>query len=109
MFSYYERESFTAVTTNTRSQRVFSSVQTYGLMDGGCQLTVTIVFHALAKRIFFPRLSNTRRNMSAFKPFLQYFASGSGTASCQDYEEREFVECLSEETQIIDLFTHYKL
>ena len=41
--------------------------------------------------------------MSAFKLFLQYFATGS---SCQDYEEHEFVENLSEETQIIDLFTH---
>ena len=28
------------------------------------------------------------------------------TSSCQDYEEYEFVEYLSEETQIIDLFTH---
>ena len=44
--------------------------------------------------------------MSAFKPFLQYFATGSDTASCQDYEVVEF---LSEETQIIDFFTHCKL
>ena len=41
--------------------------------------------------------------------FLQYFATGSHTASCQDYEEYELAECLSEETQIIDLFIHYKL
>ena len=27
--------------------------------------------------------------MSAFKPFLQYFATGSDTASCQDYEDYE--------------------
>ena len=47
--------------------------------------------------------------MSAFQPFLQYFAAGSDTASCQDYEEKEFVECFSEETQIIDIFTHCKL
>ena len=47
--------------------------------------------------------------MTAFKPFLQYFATGSDIASCQDYEEHEFVECLSEETQIIDLFTDCKL
>ena len=47
--------------------------------------------------------------MPVFKPFLQYFAIESDTASCQDYEEYELVECLSEETQIIDLFTHYKL
>ena len=47
--------------------------------------------------------------MSAFQPFLQYFAAGSDTASCQDYEKKEFVECFSEETQIIDIFTHCKL
>ena len=40
---------------------------------------------------------------------LQYFATGTGTASYQDYEEYEFVECLSEETQIIDLFTNCNL
>ena len=44
--------------------------------------------------------------MSAFQPFLQYFAAGSDTASCQDYGEKEFVECFSEGTQIIDIFTH---
>ena len=47
--------------------------------------------------------------MSAFKPFLQYFAKGSDTTSCQDYEVYEFVECVSEKTQIIDLFKHCKL
>ena len=47
--------------------------------------------------------------MSAFKLFLQYFATGSDIASCQDYEEYEFVECLSKETQIIALFTRCKL
>ena len=43
--------------------------------------------------------------MPTFKPFLQYFATGSSTASCQDYEEYKFVECFLEETQIIDLHT----
>ena len=38
--------------------------------------------------------------MSAFQPFLQYFAAGSDTASCQDYEEKEFVECFSEKTNL---------
>ena len=47
--------------------------------------------------------------MLVFKPFLQYFATGTDTASCQDYEEYEFVEPLPEEIQIIDLFTHCKL
>ena len=49
--------------------------------------------------------------MSAFQPFLHYFAAESDTVSCQDYEEKEFAECFSEETQItyIDIFTHCKL
>ena len=93
----------TAVTTNKRPQRFFSSGS--NLRFGGRQSTVTMVFHALAQSRLFPRFSSTRKN----KSFLQYFATGSGTASCQDYEEYEFVECLSEETQIIDLFTDCKL
>ena len=36
--------------------------------------------------------------MSAFQPFLQHFAAASDTASCQDYEEKGFAECFSEET-----------
>ena len=44
-----------------------------------------------------------------FKPVLQYFATGSDTASCEDFEEYEFPERLSEETQIVDSFTHCKL
>ena len=51
------------------------------------------------------RFSSTWKNMSASKPFWQYFATGSDPAPCQDYEDYEFVECLSEETQIIDIFT----
>ena len=46
--------------------------------------------------------------MSAFKPFLHYFATGSDTASCKDYERYEFVERLSEVTRITDLFTTTK-
>ena len=58
-------------------------------------------YHAFAERRFFPRFSSTWRNMSAFKPFLQYFATGPDSDSCQDYE--------SERTQIFDLFTRYRL
>ena len=71
---------------------------------GGRQSTITMGFHALAQSRLSPRFSSTRKN----KSFLQCFATGSGTASYQDYEEYEFVECLSEETQIIDLFTNCK-
>ena len=98
-----KRNPMTAVTTNTRPQRFFFSGS--NLRFGGRQSTVTMGFHALAQSRLFPRFSSTRKN----KSFLQYFATGSGTASCQDYEEYEFVECLSEETQIIDLFTNCKL
>ena len=93
----------TAVTTNKRPQRFFSSGS--NLRFGGRQSTVTMGFHALAQSRLSPRFSSTRKN----KSFLQYFATGSGTASYQDYEEYEFVECLSEETQIIDLFTNCNL
>ena len=97
-----KRHPMTAVTTNKRPQRFFSSGS--NLRFGGRQSTVTMVFHALAQSRLSPRFSSTRKN----KSFLQYFATGSGTASYQDYEEYEFIECLSEETQIIDLFTNCK-
>ena len=51
-------------------------------------------FHTLAKRRLFPPFLSTRRNMLAFKPFLQYLATRSDTASSQNYEEYKFVECL---------------
>ena len=89
--------------TNTRPQRVFSSVQTCGLLVDVNQPLPWF------SRVVQERNSSTRRNMSAFKLFLQYFATGSDIASCQDYEEYEFVECLSKETQIIALFTRCKL
>ena len=56
---------------------------------------------------FFPLSRAFRTKILAFKQFLQYFATGSDTSSCQDYEECD--ECLSEETQIMDFFTHCKL
>ena len=40
-------------------------------------------FHTLAKTRFIPPFSSTQRNMLAFKPFLQYFATRSDTASCR--------------------------
>ena len=60
-------------------------------------------------KILSPFREQSQRMISAFKPFLQYFAIGSDAASCPDYEEYEFVELLSEENQIINLFTHCKL
>ena len=83
-----------AVTTNRRPQRFFLRFKP------AVWWTSINLYHG------FPRFSSTRRNMLAFKPFLQYFATGSDTASSQDYEEYEIVECLSEEIQIID-FTQY--
>ena len=98
-----KRNPMTAVTTNTRPQRFFSLGS--NLRFGGHQSTVTMGFHVLAQSRPSPGFSSTRKNKSS----LQYFATGSGTASCQDYEEYEFVDCLSEETQIIDLFTNRNL
>ena len=85
---------FTAITTNTRPQGVFSSV--FKSAFWWTSINRYHGFHTLAKRRFFPRFSSTRRKMSVFKPCLQYyFATGSDTASCEDYEEYEFVECVS--------------
>ena len=70
---------------------------------------VSMVFTRWPREDSFPvsrALGGTFRRLSRF---LQYFATRSDTALCQNYEEYEFVECLSEETQMIDLFTHCKL
>ena len=100
--------NLTAVTTNTRPQRVFSSVQTCVLVDVNQPLPWFFTRWPVGlEKILSPFLEHSEY-MSAFKPFLQYFVVGSDTASCQDYEEKEFVECFSEETQIIDIFTHCK-
>ena len=74
---------------------------------GGRQSTITMVFTRWLREYSFP-ISRAlgRKIMLAFKLFLQYFGTGSDTALCQDYEEYEFVECLLEETQIIDLYLH---
>ena len=74
-FFFFILKEVTAVTTNTRFQRFFSSGS--NLRFDGRQSTVTMVFHALAHSRFFPRFSSTRKNMPAFEPFLQYFATGS--------------------------------
>ena len=75
---------------------------------GGRQSTVTMVFTHWPREGCFP-VSQALRGKCRLKPFLQYFAEGSDTASCQDYEGYEFVACMSEETQIIALFKHCKL
>ena len=74
----------TAVTTNKRPQRFFSSGS--NLRFGGRQSTVTMVFHALPRADSFPvsrALGGTFRYFGTFKPFLQYFSTGSDTALCQ--------------------------
>ena len=84
-------ENFTAITSNTRPQRV---ILRFKPAVWWMSINRYHGFHTLAKRRFFPPFSSTRRNVLAFKPFLQYFATRSDTASCQDYEEYKFVECL---------------
>ena len=77
-----------------------------GLVD--VNQPVSMVFTRWPREDSFPfsrALGGTFRRLSRF---LQCFATGSDTALCQDYEEYEF-ECLSEENQIIDLFTRCKL
>ena len=79
---------------NTSPPRGFSSIQTYGSVN---------VNQPLTKRRFFHPFSSSQMKIMAFKQFLQYFATGSDTSSCQDY--KEYDECLSDKTQIIDVFT----
>ena len=84
-------------------QRVFSLVETSILVDFS-QLLPWFFTHLLREDSF--HFSSTRNNVLAFQPFLQYFATGShGTASCKDYKDCEFVDCLLEETQIINTRT----
>ena len=81
-------------------QKVFSLVETSILVDFS-QLLPWFFTHWLREDSF--HFSSTRNNVLAFPPFLQYFATGShGTASCKDYEDCEFVDCLLKETQIIN-------
>ena len=75
------------------------------LRFGGRQSTVTMVFTRWPREDSLPvsrALGEARQRLSRFCNILEQ----ADTSSCQDYEEYEFVECLSEETQIIDLFTH---
>ena len=44
-----------------------------------------------------------KRKLSLISRYEQLEEHASDTPSCQDYKEYEFVECLKEETQIIDL------
>ena len=76
-----------------------------GMGFGGRQSTVTMVFTDWPREGCFPVSQALGGKCRCLKPFLQYFAKGSDTASCQDYKEYEVVDYLLEETQI-DLFTH---
>ena len=97
---------FTAVTTNTRPQRVFL------LFKPAFWWTSINRYHGFSlvglEKILSPFLEHSEEYVGV-SAVLQYFAARSDTASCQDYKEKEFVECFSEETQIIDIFTHCKL
>ena len=64
-----------------------------------------MVFTHWPRKESFPVFLSTERKILVFKLFLQYFATGSDTTSCQDYKEYEFVECLSQEIQIVNLIS----
>ena len=78
----------------TRAPRGFSSTQTYGSVD--------VNIDRLPREEFFPLSPAFRTKILAFKQFLQYFATGSDTSSCQDYEECDECCCRRE-------LTHCKL
>ena len=85
----------------------FLQVQTCVLVDVNQPLPW--FFTRWSRADSFPVSRALGRTCLRLSPFCNIFATESGTASRPDYEEYEFVECLSEETQIIDLFTHSKL
>ena len=64
-----------------------------------------MVFMHWPRKESFPVFLSTERKILVFKLFLQYFATGSDTTSCQDYKEYEFVVCLSQEIQIVNLIS----
>ena len=84
----------TAVTTNTRPQRFFF----FGFKPAFWWTSINR-YHGFSRvgpeRTLSPFLEHSEEQV-----VLQYFATGSGTASCQDYEEYEFVECLSEKLKL---------
>ena len=99
-----KRNPMTAVTTNKRPQRFFSSGS--NLRFGGRQSTVTMVFHALAQSRLFPRFSSTRKN----KSFLQCLLHDLAPLHVKTTRSTNLlIECSPKETQIIDLFTNCKL
>ena len=98
----------TAVTTNTYPQKFFSFFQTCGLVDAN-QLLVNTVFTPRPRQHSFAVSRALGGTCWRSSHFCNIFAAGSDSTSCQDYEKYEFVEYLSEETQINDLFTHCKL
>ena len=64
-----------------------------------------MVFTHWPRKESFPVFLSTERKILVLKLFLQYFATGSDTTSCQDYKEYEFVECLLQEIQIVNLIS----
>ena len=95
-----------AVTTHAPSKGFFFCSN---LRFGERQSTFTMVFTRWPTEYFFSVSQALGGKCRRLSRFLQNFATGSDTASCQDYQEYEFVECLSKKTQIFDLFKHCKL
>ena len=77
-----------------------------GLVD--VNQPVSMVFKRWPREDSFPVSRAPGGSFRRLSRFLQYFATGSDTALCQNYEEYEFVECLSEETQMIDLLSYFE-
>ena len=96
---------FTAVTTNTRPQRFFSSVETCGLVD--VSQLLPWISRVGREKILSPFLEHSEEHVGLLNRFCNILPQD--LTPVQNYEEYEFVECLSAKTQIIDLFTHYKL
>ena len=73
----------------TRALKVFFFGS--NLRFGGRQSTVTMVFTRWPREDSLPVSRALGRTCRRLSRFFQYFATGSDTASCQEYEEYEFV------------------
>ena len=94
VFSLFERFTIWRLPL-TRAVKVLSSVQTCGLVD------VNQMFpwfsRVFQEKILSPFLEHLEENVGVEAVFA-IIATGSDTASSQDNEEYESVECLSQET-----------
>ena len=99
---------FTAVTTNTPPQRFFSSVQTCGLVD--VKQPLPWFSRVGREKILSPFLEHSEEHVGLLNRFCNILPQDLTAIHVKITRSTNLSSvCRSEKTQIIDLFTHYKL